>query len=439
VTGGPILPEMKGLRQREEVTSVDLIPHLSDKSHLGTATGADTQSVMKDDNLGRCEAGAPIHVLHVITSLHIGGAERMLVKIVSGLDERFHCTVVCLTDEGPLATDLRRAGSDVVALGMRGGRDLPFAVWRLRGLIRRLRPDVIQTWLYHADLVGTLAHRLAGVKASLIWNIRCSNMDLGQYNYSTSMILRVLTVLSRGIDRVIVNSESGRALHQTLGYRPRKWMLVPNGFDTARFRPDLEARTEVRKELGIADEAPLIGSISRFDPMKDHANLLNAFALLAEERPDARILLAGRGVDHDNPQLTEHPTLAKHGDRIHLLGERRDVPRLMAALDVFILSSAFGEGFPNVVGEAMACGIRCVVTDVGDAAAVVGDTGTIVPRCDSAALSDALRGMLDEPATSRAHREQMARRRVVDLYSIDRIVSIYTDVYCTGDATMAKV
>lgn len=371
----------------------------------------------------------PLHVLHVITSLDVGGAERMLVKLVAALRGRFRFTVVSLKGDGPLAADLRAAGAEVVPLAMRGGRDLPAAVWRVAGLIRRLKPDSVQTWLYHADLVGTVAVRLSGLAVPLVWNVRCSDMDLTQYSRSTAAIVRVLAWMSRGMDLITVNSESGLRLHEALGYRPKAWRVMPNGFDTALYRPDPEAGQLVRQTLGLPGTVPVVGAVNRYDRMKDQPTFLSAAAIVAARRPDVRFVLAGRGVEASTPELGQHPALREYGDRIHLLGERRDVPAIMAALDVFVLSSAFGEGFPNVVGEAMACGVRCVVTDVGAAAMLVGETGRVVPRRDPEALAAAIEAMLDQPEAERRNNEQAARRRIVDTYGLERVADLYAAVF----------
>ncbi|WP_404385101.1 glycosyltransferase [Caenispirillum salinarum] len=384
---------------------------------------------MKDDGEKPGEDRPPVHVLHVITSLDVGGAERMLVKIVAALRGRFRFTVVGLKAEGALADELRKVGADVISLNMRGARDLPIAVFRLRRVIRAVRPDVVQSWLYHADLVGTLALATSGIKARLIWNIRCSDMDFSQYARSTALIVRILTRFSRGVGLAMVNSDAGRRMHEKIGYRPRRWLVVPNGFDISRFRPDPDARQAVRDELLLAPDAKLVGLINRYDQMKDHATFLSAAKSVAERWPDVHFLLAGRGVTTDNPEIARHPAVAQHAARFHLLGERKDVPRLMAALDLFALSSAFGEGFPNVVGEAMACGVPCVVTDVGDAPYIVGETGAVVPRRAPRDLAAAIERFLAEDPPLRRERGVRARRKVEECYSIDVVSETYSQIY----------
>ncbi|MCK9241490.1 glycosyltransferase, partial [Desulfocurvus sp.] len=331
-----------------------------------------------------------IRVLHLITGLNTGGAEMMLTKLVAGMDPAgFEPHVVTLLGEGPLAARVRAAGASVESLGLARGRVAPSAVWRLTRLLRRVRPDVVQTWLYHADLLGLVAARLARV-GRVVWNLRCSNMDFAHSGRLTRYTVAACARLSSLPDAVVANSRVAVDVHRALGYRPRRVEVIPNGFDMHRFAPDPAARGSVRAELGVAPGAPLVGMVARFDPQKDHATFLRAARAVADARPDAQFVLLGDGVQADNPEMAALVRAAAPGLRPHLLGRRDDVARLAAALDVAVLSSAYGEGFPNVVGEAMACGVPCVVTDTGDSAAVVGGTGRVVPPRDAPALADAV-------------------------------------------------
>ncbi len=227
------------------------------------------------------------------------------------------------------------------------------------------------TWLYHADLMGTLAGRLAGVRR-IIWNLRCSDMDFAHYAPLTRRIVTVLARLSPLPYAVATNSNAGRRAHEALGYRPKRWAYLPNGFDTNVWKPVAADRAAVRRELGFQPSDFVIGMVARVDPQKDHANFLEAARLLAARHPHLRILLVGRETNEIAvPDALKPLTVA--------LGERRDVPRIMRALDLLVSSSAYGEGFPNVIGEAMASGVPCVATDVGDAALIIGEAGRVVP------------------------------------------------------------
>ena len=226
----------------------------------------------------------------------------------------------------------------------------------------------------------------------------------------------------------MVNSEAGRAAHLRLGYRPRRWEVIPNGFDTALFRPDPKSRAAMRRALGIPGKAPLIGMLARFDPMKDHATFLAAAAHLAAERPDIHFLVAGRGVIPENSALAAGPALA---GRLHLLGERPDAPCLLAALDIATLTSAFGEGFPNVIGEAMACAVPPVATDVGDAKLLIGATGRVVPPRNPVALAAAWDEILALNPGHRAAMGAAARERIVGNYSLQAVIERYSALYET--------
>jgi glycosyltransferase involved in cell wall biosynthesis len=367
----------------------------------------------------------PLKIVHLITDLDTGGAEMMLAKLVTAMERvRFSNSVISLTDHGTLGAWIAALGVPVFTLGMRRGAPDPIGIARLVRLLGQEKPDILQTWLYHADLMGTIASRLVRVPA-LCWNIRCSDMDMSHYSRLSRLVLQVLARLSRLPDVVIANSRAGQQLHEKLGYAPRRWEIIPNGFDLERFRPDDGARQAVREELAVPFDTLLVGLVARCDPMKDHRTFLEAAARIASQRADVHFVLAGKGVEALAGQI-DALGLAKH---VHLLGQRRDIPRLVAALDVFALSSAFGEGFPNVVGEAMACGIPCVVTDVGDAPDIVGDTGMIVPLRDPAAMADAWLRLLSMPAEDRQAMGRAARQRIEERYSLSVIARQYESLY----------
>lgn len=366
-----------------------------------------------------------IRVVHVIAGLERGGAEASLVQLVMRMNPaRFHGTTVSLTGDGALGPAIRAAGIEVHALGLRRGMVDPRGLWRLARLLRALKPDLVQTWMYHADLLGLLASGLAGRKP-VVWNVRCSDMDFTRYSRLTRLVVWILTRLSPLPAAAVVNSEAGKRLHESLGYRPRRWELIPNGFDTEKFRPDGEAPARLRAMLNIDRGAVIVGHVARVDPMKDHAGLLEAAAKLAGMRPSAHFVLVGAGTEE------LEATVQKLGlaGRVRLLGERDDVASLMPGFDLLCLSSAFGEGFPNVLGEALACGVPCVTTDVGDAAAVVQDSGRIVSPGDPAALAAALLDLIDAGPAARAELGRAGRERVVDAYALPRMVARYEELY----------
>lgn len=367
-----------------------------------------------------------MRVLHIITGLRRAGAETMLVKLGGALAHAgFDNHVVCLIDRGAMADELEAIGIPVTALGQRATLD-PRPLWRLIALLRRLEPDIIQTWLYHADLAGLVAAMLVGRRNRLIWNIRCSEMDFSDDPAGSSgRLLRLLARFSRVPAGVVVNSHAGRLYHERLGYRPRWWLEIPNGFDLAHWQPDRAADSRLRAALGLAPDALVVGMVARVAPMKDHGNFLAAFAQVATEVPRAHAVLVGRGTETLATRVRESNLEGK----VTLLGERDDVAQLVPGFDLFCLSSAFGEGFANALGEAMACAVPCVATDVGDAAAIIGDTGCIVPPRAPAALAAAMVEMLNAPPAQRRQWGAAARCRIEERYGLAAVARHYADAY----------
>jgi glycosyltransferase involved in cell wall biosynthesis len=364
-------------------------------------------------------------IVFIITGLSTGGAETMLLKLLERLDPRFEAHVISLSGLGEIGPRIQALGIQVDALGMRGGLPSPLAFARLLRRLRALRPDVVHTWMYHADLLGGLAARCAGVSA-LAWCIRNSNLDPRLTKRSTRAVAFACALFSRWLPRgILVCSSVARQLHADLGYAADRMAVIPNGFDLARFRPDAQARLALRHELGLAGDALLIGMVGRFDPQKDHAGFFRAAGVLHARHPAAHFVLAGAGVDASNTMLMRAAESAGIRKVTHLLGLRSDMPRLMAALDLLVLSSAFGEAFPNVVGEAMACGVPCVVTDVGDSAWIVGDTGRVVLPGDNTALAQAMQDLLELPVQQRQALGVRARARVLEHFEIGQVVAQY--------------
>ncbi len=368
-------------------------------------------------------------ILHIITGLTRGGAEMMLYKLLRRMDPaRFESSVICLKSEGPMAERIRALGIAVECAEMRGTPGDLVRVARLRRLLVERSPDLVQTWLYHADLVGGISSYLAG-RIPVVWGIRMSRVDPSAFRKSTVRIARLCARLSPWLPRRIVCcSETGRRAHAELGYDETKMVVIPNGFDVEEFRPDEAARRSVREELGLSATSALIGLVARLDPHKDHETFLEAVALLGAHSPDAHCLLVGQGVEWQNSALASRiETLGLRG-RCHLLGARDDVARLTAACDVAV-SSSFGEGFSNAIGEAMACGVPCAVTDVGDSAWIVGDTGRVVPPRDPAVLTAAIGGLLSLDAETRRALGLAARRRIVESFDIAQVAKRYEQIY----------
>lgn len=369
-----------------------------------------------------------LRILHIIIGLSTGGAERALFNLLSGgLAESFECAVLSLTDEGTMGAPIRALGVPIETLGMRAGLTGPGVLIRLRQQVRAFRPDLIQGWMYHGNLAASLAARLAPGQPALVWNIRQCLDDLGKEKWLTRQVIRANRAISGRTNTIIYNSYLSRDQHEAFGYDRARGVVIPNGFSPDRMTPDPKAAEEVRHEFSLPEAAPIVGHVARFHPIKDHATFLRAAVEVARRVPEARFLLVGREVTPDNPALAGlvPPDLMA---RFIFTGERQDVPRLMQAMEVFCLSS-LSEAFPNVLGEAMACAVPCVTTDVGDSATIVGETGLVVPPSDSAALVRALTDMLERPSGERRVLGLAGRDRIAEHYCLDAIAERYARLY----------
>jgi glycosyltransferase involved in cell wall biosynthesis len=355
----------------------------------------------------------------VIPGLGLGGAEAMLTSLATASGRRTAPIVVDLLSGGVHSGRLRAAGIPIYELGVRGPVSFLVALRKLVRLIRELRPDVVQGWMYYGDLAAALALGRSGRREAtrLCWGVRCSDMDLSNYGFALRYAVRACRRFSHMPDAIIANSDAGARVHQALGYRPDALRVIENGIDTDRFRPDKAARAETRQALGIAPDASVIVLPARVDPMKDHDTFLAAL----ERLPDVTAVVVGLGTE----RLPEHPNLIG-------LGPRSDMAALYNAADLMVLSSAYGEGFSTVLGEAMACGLPAVVTDVGDSARIVADTGTVVPPRDPAALAHAIAAFFAKPAAERAALGQAARARMVHDFSLGRALERFETLYLEG-------
>jgi glycosyltransferase involved in cell wall biosynthesis len=364
-------------------------------------------------------------IFHIISGLNDGGAEAVLYRLCANDNAEKH-HVISLMDDGKYGPLLREAGVPVSCLYMPQGRITAGGLWQLWQLLRQARPQVVQTWMYHADLIGGVIARLAGVK-QVYWGIRHSTLDKEQSKRSTIWVARLCARISSRIPSAIICcAQKALEVHRDLGYAADKLQVIPNGYDLVRFNIDTVNRTRLRVELD-AENRWLIGMVGRFDPQKDHLNLLNALAIAKRQGVNLCCVLIGRDLDKSNTQLMTWLTKLDLINEVTLLGQRTDIPDVMNALDVHVLSSSYGEAFPNVVAEAMACGTPVVVTDVGDAAVITGKTGWVVPPKDSDALAKALlqaHAAINDVVAWQV-RCTAARQRVEDHFSLERMVQSY--------------
>ena len=369
-----------------------------------------------------------MRILHVITGLAAGGAEAMLLKLLSWTAGDVQSAVVSLSqDERAVEPAIRDLGIPVYCLGLRRVFPNPLALPALRRIVRNFRPQIIQGWMPHGNVLASLAGRWAG-KAAIVWNIRQALYDISYERWFTRAVIRLGARLSSGPAAIVYNSRTSVAQHEAFGYKPAHRIVIPNGFDCQLFRPDENAREKVRRELGLARDAVLIGLVARYHAMKDHANFLRAAGLVARQHVNTYFLLVGSGVTQDQAALVKIVADQQLQERVFLMGERPDVPRMTASLDIACCSS-WTESFPNTVGEAMACGVPCVVTNVGDSAYVIGDTGVCTPPRDYCAFAEGMNRLLNGGIDYRRRLGSTARERIEREFSMAAVARQYESLY----------
>lgn len=352
-------------------------------------------------------------VFLLIRSLEVGGAERQLVHLACELHRRGHnVRVATFYRRGKLIPELNERGIEIVDLAKAGRWDIAAFLWRTARAIREFRPDVIYSFLGGANIVAA-AVRLFVPACKLVWSIRSSNMDLRRYDWLHRASYAIETWLSRTPELIIANSHAGRDFAVANGFPPGRIAVIANGIDTDRFRPDPSAREEERRRLNLGDGEIVIGVLARLDPMKGHATLLKAAAAIGHTDPRLRFVFFGEGPEEARLRMLAEQT--QPDARVQFAGTTETPEAALNALDICCSPSLFGEGFSNSIAEAMACGLPCVVTDVGDSAAIVQDLGNVVLPDDSPALANAifdLAGRLDM-----IDRETV-RARIVNNFSI---------------------
>ncbi len=368
-------------------------------------------------------------VVHLITTLNIGGAEMMLYHLLERMDPaQYENIVISLVPPGPIGEMISELGIPVDTINMQHGRPSLRALSHLTRRLIQFRPDLLQTWLYHADLLGLLSGRMAKVPA-ILWNVRSSNMDMSQYRLMSKMAVQACSFLSRFPQGVVINSQAGLDFHESIGYRPRRWELIPNGVDIMRFKPDPDARQTLRTEWGVENDEIIVGYVARYDPMKDHAGFLRSAKYIVEQVSNVVFVLCGSEVNRDNSALRNLINELDLHSRVRLIGPRMDIERVQAAFDIAVSASLFGEGFPNVIAEAMACGIPVVATDVGDSKIIVGKAGVVVPASDPDTLAEACLQLLLGGRAKLEEIGELARRRAASHFSLKDTVASYERLY----------
>lgn len=369
-------------------------------------------------------------ILFISTGLGTGGAEIMLYQLLSRIDRsKFEPVVLSLMGRDTYGKFIEALDIPVHTLEINQGQ-LPLdKIGKLTQIIHQQQPDLIQGWMYHGNLAAQFSSWITGKKTPVLWSIHHSLHSLGSEKFLTQVLIRLGGLTAKLVSKIAFVSEKSRVQHQKLGYPAGNSCAIPNGFDISVFKPSDTDKNQFRDEVGLARESILIGSIARYHPMKDHANFLKAAQILLAEFPKTNFLLVGTDVDEQNPSLSNLIVELNIGERVTLMGERRDIPKIASALDIMTSSSAFGEAFPLVIGEAMSCGVPCVVTDIGDSASIVGDTGKIVPPQNPQALANAWKELIVLGEKGRQVLGKKARQKVIKHYSLDAIVDQYENLY----------
>ncbi|WLI73385.1 glycosyltransferase family 4 protein [Halomonas alkalicola] len=368
-------------------------------------------------------------VTHIIIGLNVGGAELMLKRLIESHREQpgiEHC-VISLTDKGVLGERLTKQGIAVHCLYMSSIIKGPITFFRLRSLLKAFRPDVVHTWMYHADLLGGLAARSLGLR-NLVWCIRSTEIHKGGSKV-TLLIRKVCAWLSGWLPRVIVcAADASRKVHEAVGYAPHKMQVIPNGFELDKLVSTQSPKASIRDSMGISQDCKLVVSIGRYNPVKDHKTFIEAAGKVASLRDDVKFILIGRDLERSNSQLMALIDATAQADTFYLLGERNDVPACLQASDVFCLHSVT-EGFPNVLGEAMAIGLPCVTTDVGDAGYLLNNPDWVVPAATPGQLAEKLNALLSLPHAERLALGEAAACRIREHFTMEVISRRYYQLY----------
>jgi len=364
-----------------------------------------------------------VKIALLIRSLERGGAERQLVNLANSLKISGHqVKVVVFYSGGSLETLLHEVGVPVVDLKKSGRWDMVGFFLRAQRWLYKERPQVLYSFLVGANLFASLLKPFVpGMRT--VWGVRASNMALAKYDKMSRLVFGLSRVFACGADLIIANSEKGREYHVARGYPPQRTITIPNGIDTRRFRRDEAARTRQRAEWGVSGDEQLVGLVARLDPMKDHENFLAAAARVTKQDETVRFVCIGDGPEERFAVLVAYAEQLGIGTRMRWESGKTDMAGIYSALDIAVSASAFGEGFSNALAEAMACGVPCVATEVGDANAVVGETGLVVPPSDSVALADGILRMIHRLPGEREMLGGRAREHISTSFRMDRLVS----------------
>jgi glycosyltransferase involved in cell wall biosynthesis len=367
-------------------------------------------------------------VVHVISGLLAGGAEMMLYRLLKAMrTAEFDSEVISLTDHGQMGEKFEEIGVKVTAIGMKRGIPNPRCILQLRKYLQKLSPSLLQTWMVHSDLIGGWIGKRT-LRIPVVWTIHSDIIPFIE-DRSTYVMMKLGAFFSAKIPtRIVFCSEASRRSHMAIGYDQAKSQIIPNGFDLRSFFPNPHARCATRDKLKLSDVTPVIGLFTRYDRRKDIPNFIFAAERIVQDFPKLRLLICGNGMSWENSELVQLMENAGISENCFLLGRREDVSDLMSGADI-VTSSSSSEAFPVTLGEAMACGVPCVATDVGDSALIIGDTGIIVPPKNPQALADGWEKILIMDVEERRTLGRAARQRIEENFSLDSVVARYENLY----------
>jgi glycosyltransferase involved in cell wall biosynthesis len=361
-------------------------------------------------------------IAFLIESLRCGGAQKQLVNLAKVLKkDDFDITVLYFYPGGFFESELKDSGVHLISLEKCGRWDLFFFFWRLVHHLKLIQPDVLHGYLETANLLTVFLKPFLS-STQMVWGVRVSNIDLSHYDWLSRLLFPWECFLSHFADLIIVNSHAGRSYYLEHGFPSNKTVVIPNGIDTEHFKPDPKARQTVRSEWRIWEETILIGLVGRFDPMKDHSTFLKAAALLCQERQDVCFVCVGSGSEDYRQELQQLTEQLDISEKVIWAGSRADMPAVYNALDILCSSSAYGEGFANALGEAMACGVPCVVTDVGDSAWIVENTGVVVPPQNPEALVAGLSSLIKQQQYKSPDVKSKTRSRIISEFNCNKLL-----------------
>lgn len=363
-------------------------------------------------------------IAHIITGLDVGGAENMLLNMLTMYDfDRYTPVVIALSGKGELYESFVQLGIEVRCFDFK--RKIPFMeFFRMMRFLKRSKIDILQTWLYHGDFIGGIAGKLLYIP--VVWGIHNSYLDANGKR-STSCIRKLNARLSYGIPAKIVSCSSFAAeLHKRIGYAD-KMTVIPNGFDIKRFAPSAEKRENFRRHYGLG-ESLVLGVVARHDPLKDFGNFFAALGRVLKNNPDVKAVMCGREITRDNAEIAAQINRYHLEENIYLLGEQRNISEVMNGIDYLVLSSK-SEAFPMVLGEAMACGKPCISTDVGDARYIVGDTGICVPKEKPDLLANGIVEAISWDRAKYKRQALLARERILANFTVNSMLEKYFKLY----------